>query len=565
MRVATKYPNIARRHYAARGINADVVHLNGAMELAPGLGLTRLIVDLVADRLHAEGQRAGGDRGDRPRHQPPDRQPHRAEDPARADRRLDRPLPRGAGDRAHDPPLHRRRRLRGRASRALLDQARETTETRRRGGRRHHRRRARRAATRRCSTTPQRFDRMALTPDRLRIGADEIDAAVAAIPAELHAALDLAATRIEAFHRAQLPADLRMTDAEGLTLGMRWTRARRGRALCAGRQGGLSVVGADERHPGPRRRRGAHRHVRADAGRRAQPAGAGRGAARRRDRDLPHRRRPGGRRAGLRHRHASPPVDRIVGPGNAYVAEAKRQVFGRVGIDSIAGPSEVVVIADAANDPRRVAIDLLAQAEHDEAAQSILITDDAALRRRRRRRGRGRTAHPAARRHRRRIAGSAHGAIIVVRDWDEAAALADRLAPEHLQIMTADPARAVRPHPPRRGGVPRRLLPGGAGRLRRRARTTCCRPAARRASPPGLSVFDFLKRTTWIAATTSRARRIGPAAVALAEAEGLQAHARSIARAPGQCSEAPPDANLDPRRGRSCARHCARAIACNGK
>jgi histidinol dehydrogenase len=221
------------------------------------------------------------------------------------------------------------------------------------------------------------------------------------------------------------------------------------------------------------------------------------------------------------------PVDRIVGPGNAYVAEAKRQVFGRVGIDSIAGPSEVVVIADATQDAGRVAMDLLAQAEHDEAAQSILITDDSGFA--------GRVADAVAAAiptlPRAAIAGAswqAHGAIILVRDWEEAAALADRLAPEHLQIMTAAP-EALFARVRHAGAVflgsfcpeavgdyvagPNHVLPTGR--------------TARFAS--GLSVFDFLKRTTWVSADAAALARIGPAAVALAQAEGLQAHGRSVA------------------------------------
>ncbi len=220
-------------------------------------------------------------------------------------------------------------------------------------------------------------------------------------------------------------------------------------------------------------------------------------------------------------------VDRIVGPGNAYVAEAKRQVFGRVGIDSIAGPSEVVVLADAENDPRHVALDLLAQAEHDEAAQSILITDSASFA--------DAVAEAVARElkdlPRAAIAGaswSEHGAIILVRDWSEAAALVNRLAPEHLQIMTEAPetlfatirhagAAFLGRHCPEAVGDyvagPNHVLPTGR--------------SARYAS--GLSVYDFLKRTTWVAADSASLARVGPAAVALAEAEGLHAHARSIA------------------------------------
>ena len=222
-----------------------------------------------------------------------------------------------------------------------------------------------------------------------------------------------------------------------------------------------------------------------------------------------------------------PPVDRIVGPGNAYVAEAKRQVFGRVGIDNIAGPSEVVVIASADSDPRRVAVDLLAQAEHDEAAQSILITDDAA------------SPMPSSRRWppnsprwpRAAIAGASwttHGAVILVRDWTEAVGLVDRLAPEHLQLMGREP-EALFDRVRHAGAIflgaycpeavgdyvagPNHVLPTGR--------------TARFAS--GLSVFDFLKRTTWMSGDQDALRRIGPAAVTLAEAEGLGAHARSVA------------------------------------
>ncbi|MBS0642159.1 MAG: histidinol dehydrogenase, partial [Proteobacteria bacterium] len=203
------------------------------------------------------------------------------------------------------------------------------------------------------------------------------------------------------------------------------------------------------------------------------------------------------------------------------------QVFGRVGIDSIAGPSEVVVVADAANDPRRIAVDLLAQAEHDEAAQSILITDDAGF-------ADAVAAAVAAELPtlpRAAIAGASwerHGAVILVRSWDEAAALVDLLAPEHLQLMLRDPeplfkrvkhagAIFLGAYCPEAVGDyiagPNHVLPTGR--------------TARFAS--GLSVYDFLKRTTWVNATQAALDKVGPAAVALAEAEGLQAHARSIA------------------------------------
>ena len=371
-----------------------------------------------------------------------------------------------------------------------------------------------------------RFDRLSLTAGTLRIGTAEIDAAVASIPTELNAALDLAATRIEAFHRAQLPADLKTTDAAGLTLGMRWT------PLDAV---GLYVPGGKAAYPSSVLMN-AIPAVAAGVGRIAMcvptPDGVTNplvlAAARRAG--VTEIYRVGGAQAvaALAFGTASiAPVDRIVGPGNAYVAEAKRQVFGRVGIDSIAGPSEVVIIADAANDPRRVAIDLLAQAEHDEAAQSILITTDAGF-------ADAVAAAVAAEiptLPRAAIAGAswdAHGAIILVRDWEEAAALSDRLAPEHLQLMLSDPGLVF--ERVRHAGAiflgafcpeavgdyvagPNHVLPTGR--------------SARFSS--GLSVFDFLKRTTWVSADQRALDAVGPAAVALAEAEGLTAHARSIA------------------------------------
>ena len=371
-----------------------------------------------------------------------------------------------------------------------------------------------------------RFDRQSLSVDRLRIGADEIDAAVASIPGELAGALDLAAGRIEAFHRAQLPQDLRMTDAAGVTMGMRWT------ALDAV---GLYVPGGKAAYPSsvlmnaiPARAAGVARIAMCVP----TPDGVLNplvlAAARRAG--VTEIYRIGGAQAVAAFAYGTAsiaPVDRIVGPGNAYVAEAKRQVFGRVGIDNIAGPSEVVVLADAANDPRRIAVDLLAQAEHDEAAQSILITNDAAL-------GDAVAAAVAAELPtlpRAAIAGAswaANGAIILVDDWTQAAGLVDRLAPEHLQIMLRD-AEAVYAQVRHAGAVflgafcpeaigdyvagPNHVLPTGR--------------TARFAS--GLSVYDFLKRTTFVSATRSALEAVGPAAVALAEAEGLQAHARSIA------------------------------------
>jgi len=372
----------------------------------------------------------------------------------------------------------------------------------------------------------RRFDRLDLTAATLAIPAAEIDAAVASIPPELAAALDLAATRIERFHRAQLPADLSMDDETGLKLGMRWT------PLDAV---GLYVPGGKAAYPSsvlmnalPARAAGVARIAMCVP----TPDGVMNplvlAAARRAG--VSEIYRVGGAQAVAALAWGTPtiaPVDRIVGPGNAYVAEAKRQVFGRVGIDAIAGPSEVVILADAANDPRHVALDLLAQAEHDEVAQAVLITDSPAL-------ADAVAAAVAAEiptLPRAAIAGASwrdHGAIILVRGWDEAAGLVDRFAPEHLQIMLPDAAAVFgkirhagaaflgRNCPEAIGdyvGGPNHVLPTGR--------------SARFAS--GLSVFDFLKRTTWIESAGASLATIGPAAVALAEAEGLQAHARSVA------------------------------------
>ncbi|MGI3777493.1 MAG: histidinol dehydrogenase [Janthinobacterium lividum] len=413
---------------------------------------------------------------------------------------------------------------------ALLDQARETTarvdsvvrgiiaDVRARGD----------AAL--CEYT-ERFDGVAIAPGALRVSAAEIEAAAAGIAPELADALELAAARIEAFHRLQMPSDVATTDAQGVRLGMRWN------ALDAV---GLYVPGGKAAYPSsvlmnavPARVAGVARIAM------CVPCPGGvlnplvLAAARRAGVGEVYR--VGGAQAvaALAWGTATvAAVDRIVGPGNAYVAEAKRQVFGRVGIDGIAGPSEVVVIADGANDARHVAVDLLAQAEHDESAQSILITDDAAfadaviaaveaeLR-----------ALPRA-----AIAGASwrdHGAVIVVGDMAEAAALCDRLAPEHLQLMVDDPdalfarirhagaAFLGRWCPEALGDYvagPNHVLPTGR--------------TARFAS--GLSVFDFLKRTTWVAVDQAGLSRIGPAAVALADAEGLGAHARSVALRLGQ-------------------------------
>jgi histidinol dehydrogenase len=376
-----------------------------------------------------------------------------------------------------------------------------------------------------------KFDRLELTAGQLRMSPEEVAEAASSVSAELLEALDLAADRIERFHQAQVPNDLRLTDDTGLTLGMRWTPVE---------AAGLYVPGGKAAYPSSVLMNAIPARI-AGVGRIAMcvpsPGGAMSPlvAAAARRAGVTEIYRVGGAQAIAALAYGTTTieaVDRIAGPGNAYVAEAKRQVSGRVGIDAIAGPSEVVVLADAGNDPRRVAVDLLAQAEHDEAAQAILVTDstefaDAVA---------SAVAGEIPSLPRAPIANAswqAHGAIIIVQNWDEAVRLVDQLAPEHVQIMLRD-AETIFGKLRHAGAVflgaycpealgdyvagPNHVLPTGR--------------TARFAS--GLSVFDFLKRTTWVQGNEAALTKLGPAAIALAEAEGLQAHARSIALRLGQ-------------------------------
>jgi len=371
----------------------------------------------------------------------------------------------------------------------------------------------------------ERFDRLSLTPETLAFSEAEIDAAVAAVPPAERAALELAAERIRAYHERQRPADARWTDATGAELGWRFTPVS---------AAGLYVPGGLASYPSsvlmnaiPARVAGVPRiEICAPTPRgevnplvllAARLAGVGRVW------------RIGGAQAiaALACGTATiAPVDKITGPGNAWVAAAKRRVFGRVGIDMIAGPSEVLVIADAANDPDWLALDLLAQAEHDSAAQSILVTDDTAF-------GQAVASAVEARLEtlaRRDIAGASwrdFGAVITVRDWDEAVALADRIAPEHLEICTADAE-----------GLAARVAHAGAifiGALTPEAigdyvgGPNHVLPTARSARfSSGLSVLDFLKRTTIARLTPAALRALGPAAATLAASEGLEAHGLSV-------------------------------------
>ncbi|GFE95846.1 histidinol dehydrogenase [Gluconobacter sp. Gdi] len=376
-----------------------------------------------------------------------------------------------------------------------------------------------------------RFDRLTLPAEKLRISAEEIATQADLVPSDLMDALKTAARRIEAFHAAQMPKDLDFTDDEGIRLGMRWT------ALDAV---GLYVPGGKAAYPSsvlmnalPARVAGVQRVAMCvpspDGVLNPLVLAAARLCG------VEEIYRIGGAQAVGAMAYGTEliaPVDRIVGPGNAFVAEAKRQVFGHVGIDSIAGPSEVVVVADGNNDPRLAAVDLLAQAEHDEQAQAILITTDAAF---------ADAVTVAVQTEletlpRTVIAAKSwedHGAVIVVRNLDEAARIVNQLAPEHLEVLLDEP-RAFSAKIRHAGAIfMGRYCPeavgdyvGGPNHVLPTSRT------ARFAS--GLSVFDFIKRTTTIEADEAGLEKIGPAGVALAQAEGLDAHALSLSLRLGQ-------------------------------
>lgn len=352
-----------------------------------------------------------------------------------------------------------------------------------------------------------RFDRLELTPERLAFSEAEIEAEIATVSAEDRAALELAAERIRAYHARQMPENARWTDAAGAELGWRW-----GPIASAG----LYVPGGLASYPSsvlmnaiPARVAGVERLVVACP----TPGGVVNPlvllAARLAGVDAVYR--IGGAQAVAALAYGTEtirPVDKITGPGNAYVAAAKRRVFGRVGIDMIAGPSEILVIAEGAVDPDWIALDLLSQAEHDESAQSILVTPDEAL-------GRAVVQAVEARLEtleRRAIAGASwrdYGAVIVTRDLEEAAALSDRVAPEHLELCVADPeALAARIRHAGAiflgGWTPEAIgdYVGGPNHVLPTARS------ARFSS--GLSVMDFLKRTTLARMTPAALRAVAP-------------------------------------------------------
>jgi len=370
-----------------------------------------------------------------------------------------------------------------------------------------------------------RFEHREVSAETALITADEMRAAAALVPAKTHTALRLAAERIRAFHVAQKPADGALTDATGARAGWRWTPVQRA---------GLYVPGGRAAYPSsvlmnaiPATVAGVDELVvcTPTPGGELNPlvmlalelAGVGRAY------------RVGGAQAIAAMAHGAAPVpacDVIVGPGNAWVAEAKRQLYGVVGIDMVAGPSEILVIADASARPDWIAADLLSQAEHDPVAQSILITDSATL---------ADAVTAAVERllptlpteATARESWDRYGAIITVDDLTEAVSLSDALAPEHLELMVADPQplfAAIRHAgsiflgsytPEAIGdyiGGPNHVLPTG-----RRARFS-----------GGLSVHNFMKRTTWLEAGEQGFAALADAAATLADTEGLAAHALSI-------------------------------------
>ncbi len=370
-----------------------------------------------------------------------------------------------------------------------------------------------------------RFDRMQLSAGQLAFSPAEIDAACARVSPDDRAALELAAARIRAYHARQMPEDAFWLDDCGAHLGWRWTPVS---------AAGLYVPGGIASYPSSVLMNAIPARV-AGVGRLAitcpTPGGAVNPlvlyAARLAGVDEIYR--IGGAQAIAALAYGTEtiaPVDKITGPGNAYVAAAKRRVFGRVGIDMIAGPSEILIIADADNDPDWLALDLLSQAEHDASAQAILITDSPAL-------AAAVGAAVDARLQtlqRREIAAASwqqNGAVIVVRDLAEAAALSNRVAPEHLELCTADPeglSREIR----HAGAIflgawtPEAIgdYVGGPNHVLPTARS------ARFSS--GLNVMDFLKRTTLARMTPAALAAIGPAAERLAIAESLEAHGLSV-------------------------------------
>ncbi|KJZ20591.1 histidinol dehydrogenase [Loktanella sp. S4079] len=370
-----------------------------------------------------------------------------------------------------------------------------------------------------------KFDRLELTPETIRFSPAEIDAECAKVSAEDRAALELAAERIRAYHERQMPADEMWTDSTGATLGWRWTPVS---------AAGLYVPGGLASYPSSVLMNAIPAKV-AGVGRLAIVVPTPDGAANplvllaAKIAGVDEIYRIGGAQAIAALAYGTQtiaPVDKITGPGNAFVAAAKRRVFGKVGIDMIAGPSEILVIADKNNDPDWIALDLLSQAEHDESAQSLLITDNADF---------GQAVVAAVEKRletleRRAIAGASwrdFGAVITVANMAEAVALSDRIAPEHLEICTEN-AEELTNQVTHAGAIfiggwtPEAIgdYIGGPNHVLPTARS------ARFSS--GLSVMDFIKRTTLSRMSPEALAAIGPAAERLAKSESLEAHGLSV-------------------------------------
>lgn len=373
----------------------------------------------------------------------------------------------------------------------------------------------------------RRFDHIDLDTLPVRLDPDEIARLDARTPPDLRAALDMAATRIRAFHARSLPQDDARTDDAGLRSGWRWSPIS---AV------GLYVPGGRASYPSsvlmnaiPAKIAGVTRLAMTTPTPHGEINPLVISAARLAGVDEIYR--IGGAQAIAALAYGTPtipPVDKIVGPGNAYVAEAKRQVFGHVGIDMVAGPSEIVIVADADNDPEHLAADLMSQAEHDPTAQAILITDDDALIAATLRAVEALIPRLSTRSSA-RASWDDYGAIIRLDSLDQALPLVDALAPEHLELAVENPADLFariqhagsvflgRHTPEAIGdylGGPNHVLPTG-----RRARFSS-----------GLSVVDFMKRTTFLQCDEAALTHVGPATIALAEAEGLPAHAESVRR-----------------------------------
>ena len=371
----------------------------------------------------------------------------------------------------------------------------------------------------------RRFDCVDLTASGLRLTGREIAASAAEASPQTVAALQLAAERIEDFHRRQMPPSIDYIDALGVRLAARW------RPVAAA---GLYVPGGTAAYPSsvlmnavPAKVAGVERLVMSVPTPRGVLNPLVLAAAKMVGIDEIYR--VGGAQAvaALAYGTATiAPVDKIVGPGNAYVAAAKRRVFGRVGIDMIAGPSEILVVADRHNNPEWIAADLLSQAEHDSAAQAMLITDDDAF---------GRAVEAAVERHLMRLPRAqiaraswhAHGAILLVTDWDEAVAVIDRIAPEHLELAL-DEADELADRVRHAGAIfLGRYTPEAIGDYI--AGPNHVLPTARSARfASGLGVLDFVKRTSLLRCDEASLAALAPSAILLAEAEGLEAHALSL-------------------------------------